>query len=546
MLRQSPRRPVAERSIGRSSALLAGGTIISRILGFVKTIVLIQAIGVFAVGDAFAAANQLPNTIYVIVAGGALSAVLVPQIVQSALHLDGGRAYINKLVTIALAVLAVAALVATLLAPWLVSITVHDFAPDQAALATAFAYWCLPQIFFYGVYTILGEVLNARNSFGPFTLAPVVNNVVSLAGLIVFLAIYGSDAAGSRPFSWWTPDSIALLAGSATLGIAVQGLILFAFWRRVGLSYRPDFRWKGVGLAQTGRIAGWSFGMILVSTAAGLVETNVVSTASGSDASVAVLQYAWLIFMLPHSIVAVSIATAYFTRMSENASAKRLDLVRADLGASIRQITVVMVLAGLVLLVASYPFGRVFAEDYPGALAIGNVLIAFLIGLPAFSILFVLQRAFFAIGDTRTPFFTNLFQGVVFAAGCLVVLFVVPKDLVGSAVALMLSIAGILQAALAAVLLRRRLGGSVRRTVSSFAKDALAALPAAVIGTVVFLLLGGSSDGGFTMSGRFQAIVSMVVIGAVMLGVYAVALRLVRSSELTDALGPILRRLRRS
>ncbi|RFA11001.1 hypothetical protein B7R54_18610 [Subtercola boreus] len=537
---------MAERSIGRSSALLAGGTIVSRILGFVKTIVLIQAIGVFAIGDAFAAANQLPNTIYVIVAGGALSAVLVPQIVQSALHLDGGRAYINKLVTIALAVLAVAALVATLLAPWLVSITVHDFAPEQAALATSFAYWCLPQIFFYGVYTILGEVLNARNSFGPFTLAPIVNNVVALAGLVVFLSIYGSDAAGLRPYSWWTPDSIALLAGSATLGIAIQGLILFAFWRRVGLSYRPDFRWRGVGLAQTGRIAGWSFGMILVTTGAGLVETNVVSTASGSDASVAVLQYAWLIFMLPHSIVAVSIATAYFTRMSENASAKRLDLVRADIGASIRQITVVMALAAVVLLVAAYPFGRVFAEDYAGALAIGNVLLAFVIGLPAFSILFVLQRAFFALGDTRTPFFTNLFQSVVFALGCLLVLWFVPKDLVGSAVALTLSIAGVMQALLVGILLHRRLGGGLRRTVSSFGKDALAALPASAAGVVVFLLLGGSLDGGFAMSGRVQAILSMVLIGAVMLGVYAVALRVVRSNELSEALGPILRRVRRS
>ncbi|RFA23432.1 murein biosynthesis integral membrane protein MurJ [Subtercola boreus] len=537
---------MAERTIGRSSALLAGGTIVSRILGFVKTIVLIQAIGVFAVGDAFAAANQLPNTIYVIVAGGALSAVLVPQIVQSALHLDGGRAYINKLVTIALVVLAGAALVATLLAPLLVSITVNDFAPEQASLATAFAYWCLPQIFFYGVYTILGEVLNARNSFGPFTLAPIVNNLIALIGLIVFLAVYGSDAAGARPFAWWTPDSIAVLAGTATLGIAVQGLILFAFWRRVGLSYRPDFRWKGVGLAQTGRIAGWSFGMILVTTGAGLVETNVVSTASGSDASVAVLQYAWLIFMLPHSIVAVSIATAYFTRMSENASAKRLDLVRADIAASIRQITVVMVLAAVVLLTAAYPFGRVFAEDYAGALAIGNVLIAFLIGLPAFSILFVLQRAFFALGDTRTPFFTTVFQSVFFALGCLVVLLIAPKDVVGASVALMLSIAGIMQALLLGILLHRKLGGGLSRTVSSFAKDALAALPASIAGFVVFFLLGGNFDDGFSMSGRFPAIVSMVLIGLVMLGVYALALRVVRSNELSDALGPIVRRLRRS
>ncbi|MCU1477141.1 MAG: murJ [Subtercola sp.] len=538
---------MAERSIARSSTLLASGTVASRILGFLKAIVLAQAIGVFVVGNTFAIGNQLPNTIYVIVAGGALSAVLVPQIVRSALHADGGTAYINKLVTISLLLLTVTTIIATLLAPALVWVVAGTLPPDQAALATAFAYWCLPQIFFYGVYTILGEVLNARNSFGPFTLAPILNNIIALAGLIVFISIYGADPNGLRPISWWTPDSIALLAGTATLGIAIQGLILFAFWHRVGLSYRPDFRWRGVNLGATGKIAGWSFGMIIVTTLAGFVETNVVATASsGDNPSVAVLGNAWLIFMLPHSVVAVSIATAYFTRMSENASAENLPKVRADVSASIRQITVMMVLAAIVLIVVAYPFGRVMIDSTAGADAIGDVLIAFLIGLPAFSILFVLQRAFFALGDTRTPFFTTLFQGIIFSIGSILVLLFVPVEWRGVGVALMLSFAGILQTILIAILLHRKLGGGVRRTIESFAKDALAALPASAAGIVVFFLFGGTSDTGFALSGRFQAIVTMVVVGAVMALVYAVALRLLRSSELSDALTPIVARLRRS
>ncbi|TIH40877.1 murein biosynthesis integral membrane protein MurJ [Subtercola vilae] len=537
---------MTERSIGRSSALLAGGTIASRILGFLKAVVLIQAIGTFASADAFAVGNQLPNTIYVIVAGGALSAVLVPQIVRSARHSDGGTAYINKLVTIALLVLALAAAVATLFAPQLVGLT-SSFGPEKAGLATAFAYWCLPQIFFYGVYTILGEVLNARNSFGPFTLAPILNNFVALGGLIVFIAIFGSDPDSLRQVSWWSPSAIAVLAGTATLGIAVQGLVLFAFWRRVGLRYRPDFRWRGVGLAATGRIAGWSFGMILVTTAAGIVETRVVSTASGVDSpSVAALGNAWLVFMLPHSVVAVSIATAYFTRMSESAAAGQFDRVRRDIAASIRQITVIMVLAGVVLMVVAYPFGRVMSDTAGGSAGIGDVLLAFLVGLPAFSILFVLQRAFFALGDTRTPFLTTIFQAVIFTIGSLLVLAFVPKDQVGVGVALMLSFAGILQAVLVGILLRRILGGHARRTLVSFAKDALAALPATAVGIVVFALFGGIDDGSFALSGRFQSIVTMAVVGVVMAAVYAGTLRLLRSSELSDALVPIVGRLRRS
>jgi putative peptidoglycan lipid II flippase len=150
-------------SIGRASAFLASGTIVSRLLGFVKLIVLAGVIGQFGQSTtAFAVANQLPNTVYVIVAGGVLTAVLVPQIVRASLHDDGGTAYINKLVTLALVILGATTVAATALAPVLTLLYGSSLKPGPLALATAFAFWCLPQIFFYGLYTVLGEVLNAR------------------------------------------------------------------------------------------------------------------------------------------------------------------------------------------------------------------------------------------------------------------------------------------------------------------------------------------------------------------------------------------------
>jgi putative peptidoglycan lipid II flippase len=140
-------------SIARASAVMGAGTIVSRILGFVKAIILAQALGVVASAgaDSFAIANQMPNNLYVIVAGSVLSATLVPAIVRSTIHADGGTAYINKLMTIALVVLTVMALIATLLSPVLVHLYAADWSPEQTALATAFTYWCLPQIFFYGL-----------------------------------------------------------------------------------------------------------------------------------------------------------------------------------------------------------------------------------------------------------------------------------------------------------------------------------------------------------------------------------------------------------
>ena len=245
----------SQGGIGRASAILASGTMVSRLLGFLKVIVFARVIGQFGQSaDAFALANQLPNTVYTIVAGGVLTAVLVPQIVRASLHDDGGTAYINKLVTLALGILAVTTLAASLLAPLITRFIGLGYSPEQMSLAIAFAYWCLPQIFFYGLYTVLGEVLNARKSFGPFTWVPVINNVIAIGGLLVFMALFGADPLGHRLATEFTPSMIALLAGSATLGVVLQAVVLYYFWRRIGLRYRPDFKFRGVGLGTAGKI----------------------------------------------------------------------------------------------------------------------------------------------------------------------------------------------------------------------------------------------------------------------------------------------------
>lgn len=534
--------------IGRASAFLASGTIVSRILGFVKAIALASAIGLVgsSSADAFAVANQLPNTIYAIIAGGVLTAVLVPQIVRAGLAADGGAAYINKLMTVALVVLAASAVIGTALAPLLTLLYGAALSPDQRALATAFAFWCLPQIFFYGLYTVLGEVLNARRSFGPYTWAPVVNNVVALAGIAVFIVMYGSDPTGARSISAWSPTMIAVLAGTATLGVALQSIILFYFWRRVGLRYRPDFHWRGVGLGAAGRMASWTFGMILLTTAAGLVETIVVGIASGDDASVAALGNAWLVFMLPHSVITVSIATAYFTRMAEHASHGRTSELRTDISSAIRGISLIIVLAAAVLLVTAYPFAAIFTnESFVQTAAFGNVIIAYLLGLVPFCILFVIQRAFYALGDTRTPFFFTLAQTIIVVV-LVVACSLLPPEWIAAGIALSVTIAGTVQLLIATNLLRRRLhgidGGRIVRSLLVYAWPAIIAM---VIGLVILVLLGGTQDGGFAVSGIAPAIVSMAIIGAAMAAVYFGLLWVVRAPELRTFGEPLLERFRR-
>jgi putative peptidoglycan lipid II flippase len=538
--------------LGRASALLASGTFVSRILGFVSAAVLAQAIGITGAGaDTFAIANQLPNNIYAIIAGGLLSAVLVPQIVKAGMHDDGGQRFINRLVTLGLAVFVLAAVAATVAAPWLVTLYSQQsadgsrgFSPDEIALATAFAYWCLPQVLFYAIYSLLGEVLNARKVFGPFTWTPVLNNLVAIAGMVMFIIAFGGDPAHTDSGTWTAP-MIALLAGSATLGIAVQGLSLFWFWRRAGLTYRPDFHWRGVGLGATGKAAAWVFGMIVVTQLAGIVQSNVASAAGGSgDASVRVLSLSWLIFMLPHSIVAVSIATAYYTRMSTHAHEGNLGGVRSDLSASMRSIGLIMVFSAVGLIVLAFPFSAVFDSDFDDVQKMGYVVIAYLVGLVPFSILFLIQRTFYSLGDTRTPFFLQVFQSALFVLGALVVLGF-EREWIAVGIASVTSIAGSAQALVAAIVLRRRLGRiDAARILRRYAIFLLAALPTAVVGALLASAMGATTQDGFAVADWFTALVSMAVIGGAMALVYAGVLVAFRNPELGEIVRPIVRRLR--
>lgn len=515
---------------------MASGTMVSRALGFVKAILLVYAIGQTASisADAFSNGNMLPNTLYMILMGGMLNAVLVPQIVAAAKSPDGGRGYINKVVTLVTVALLAVTAVAMLAVPLLVRLFALSWTDEQLALASAFAYWCVPQVVFYALYTVLGEVLNARSVFGPFTWAPVMNNIVSIVGILVFIAMFGPDPAGLRTATDWTPVGIAILAGSATLGVISQALILFVSWRRAGIRYRPDFTWRGMGLAKTGRIAGWSLATVIVLNLSGLVSSNVLATATGEGPANAAMTNAWLIFMLPHSVIAVSLATAYFTRLSEWGQNGRMAEFRADLSASVRQISLIMVLASVMILVTAPFISRVMQ---PGATDLqvdqfAIVLRCYMLGLALYSFLFVMQRAFYALSDTRTPFIFTTVQVVLLALLCLPVL-LVSKDLTGAAYGVAWSLSILVQAVLATWLLRRRIGSlDGRRILTSIGRYVLAAVPAIAAG-IGLAALATSLVPGY---GILAAVGFAVIIAGIVSLVYAAALWLLRSPELRDVI----------
>lgn len=528
--------PSPGAGLRRASLLLASGTVVSRLLGFVSAVMLTQTIGAVGSGaNTFALANQLPNNIYAIIAGGVLSAVLVPQIVRAHDHADGGRAYLNRLITLGLAVFLLAAIVATIAAPALVALYAspadgpsgRGFTEQEIALATAFAYWCLPQILFYALYTLFGEVLNARKVFGPFTWAPALNNIVAITGLLVFGLLFDTNVKDAAS---WTPDMIALLGGSATLGVVAQALVLLVFWRRAGLTFRPDFRWRGVGLGATGRAAGWVFAMIVVMQLGGLVQTRVASEAATAvDPSLMVMRTAWLLFMLPHSVIVVSMVTAYLTRMSAQARDGDLEGIRADTRTASILTVLFMSLAAAGLITLAVPIARVFSASAVDQIAV--VIIAFAVGLVPFSVYFVIQRVFYALDDTRMAFWLQAAHTGFFVSGALLSS-LLPTPWIVPGLGLVTSAAGAFQLVLGALMLSRRVGSFDMRTVwLRLGQAGIATVVAIVMGFLLSGALGAFTEGGFARASIPGALVTIVAVGAAIIAVYGGMLRLLRVPE---------------
>lgn len=396
----------AAPSVARSSALMAAGSLVSRATGFVRSAVVAAAIGTGLVADGYAVGNSVPTIVYMLLLGGALNAVFVPELVKAAKeHEDGGAAYTDRLLTVCVLALTALTAVAVLAAPAIVD-GYTDYTGAQRDMTVAFARSCLPQIFFLGLFTLLGQVLNARGRFGAMMWTPVLNNLVVIAVFGLFLAV--SDGGEL------TPGETSLLGWGTTAGIALQALALLPGLRGAGFRWRPRFDWRGSGLAAPLRAAGWLVLLVLTNQAAYWVTTKI-ATAAGEQAEGAGLSAynnAYLLWAVPHGIVTVSLVTALMPRMSSAAADGDLVGVRRDVAHAQRTSAAAVVPAACALFALAVPLmATVFQHGRADADAIRSmawILMALAPGLVALSGQYVSTRAFYALRDTRTPFFLNL------------------------------------------------------------------------------------------------------------------------------------------
>jgi len=532
-------------SLARSTAGMAAGTVASRLLGVVRAGMQLAVVGTYLAGDAWDVANTLPNIIYLLLAGGVLNAVLVPQITQAASHADGGREYVDRLLTIAITGIAVIAVVFTVAAGLLVRVySSSAWTADIRSLSTAFALICMPQIFFYGLYTLLGQVLNARNHFAAYMWAPVVANLVAIAGMAYFLRSYPHQAAVAD----WTSPMVWVLAGSATAGVAAQALVLVVPLWRSGFRFRPRWGFRGFGLRRASTVALWTFAALGVSTA-GFIITSRVLTYAGKAGSLAGLEVpgkisysnAFLIFMLPHSLVTVSLVTALFTRMSRAAHAGNLGEVRADVSRGLRLTAVATVPATVGALVLGFAATATLypANSEAGTRGIAVVMMAMMFGLVPFGVLYLLQRVFYAFEDARTPFRMQIVVTVVATIANLGSL-LLPLRWIAVGVGAGQALSNLAGMAVGLVLVRRRLEVlPLREVTRTYVRAGVASVLAAAAAAVMLLGLGQ------ILHGKLYNPVALVAGALVFAVIYVVAARRLRVREIDDLVSPVLERVRR-
>jgi putative peptidoglycan lipid II flippase len=547
-------------SVMRSSLVMGVGTVVSRFGGVLRGIVLAGALGAGTLADQFNLGNTLPNVVYILVIGGALNAVFIPQLVR---HMkddpDSGDGFANKLITLVGGGLLLVSVLAVVLAPFIVGIYASPkYTQSDLDQATWFARLCLPQIFFYGAYTMLAQVLNARGRFGAPMFAPVVNNVVAVVtfGLFWFLAGPGRDITGG-PLPTW---QVLLLGIGTTIGVAAQAFVLVPLMRRAGYRWRPDFRFRGAGLSLAGSLAFWTIALVAVNQVAYVfivrmaTTANTLSQAAGATAG-GLTSYtnAHLIFILPHSVITVSVVAALLPRMSRAAHDRDDAALRADIGGGMRSVSALIVPSAVAMTVLGAQAGVVLfgygGTDAAAAALTGRVAAVLALGLLPFTLYYLVLRGWYALELTRTAFWVTVVLNVLYLA------FAYPLfswlssgsdpslGLLGLAAGYVLSYWVTL--ALGWVVLARRVGGlQTSRTLTTVLRMLAAGAVMALVMVVLQRLIGSHIElHGFKGAEQLAALLDIVVVGLVGVVVYLGLARALRIAEVESMVAVVRRRL---
>ncbi len=516
---------------------MAVGTIASRLTGFLRTIAQSAALGVTGISAGIAAAynlsNTLPNVVYNLALGGILTSVIVPLIVTAYRRGDDrGEGYDQRLFTLVTFALAAITLVATIAAVPIVHLYAGSKITNSAPtlhLAIIFALFFIPQIFFYGVSSLIGAILNSRGSFAAPMWTPIINNVVVIVVLGLYVAIAGLHKSAATISGF----EIQLLGVGTTLGIIAQTVALVPALRRVGFRWHPRTDFRRGEVAEIGRMAGWMFGYIAATQVAFLVTTRVATDASIEG--VTEYNYAWLLFQLPYAVVGISVITALLPRMSAHASERRYGLVRQDFSTGVRLASAIVVPCSLVLAALGPHLGEVFLGHYAttqsAARYIGLVFAVFCLGLLPYMIFQLQLRVFYSLHDSKTPALIGLVTMTINIVANLIALSV-HRDVVAG-LGIGFGLANVVGMLIAWRILSRRLRGLDGYLIGrSLVRMHAATLPAALIAILVGIISS-------------SATVDVIIGGGLAVAMYLLFARALRIEEMAALSRTVLSRLGR-
>ncbi|MFP1626024.1 murein biosynthesis integral membrane protein MurJ [Streptomyces sp. 5K101] len=547
-----PKKPAGRASgLLKSSAVMAAGTLVSRLTGFVRSLVITAALGAALLGDTFTVAYTLPTMIYILTVGGGLNSVFVPQLVRAMKNdEDGGEAYANRLLTLVMVALGAIVAVAVFAAPLLIQLMSDTIAGDPAAnsVAVTFARYCLPTIFFMGIHVVMGQILNARGKFGAMMWTPVLNNIVMITTFGLFIWVYGTSAESQMGVQTIPPEGVRLLGVGTLLGLVVQALAMIPYLRETGFRFRPRFDWKGHGLGKTVKLAKWTVLFVLANQAGVLVVTQLATAAgeaSGKQgAGFIAYTNAQLIWGMPQAIITVSVMAALLPRISRAAHDDDPGAVRDDISQGLRNSAVAIVPVSFAFLALGVPMSTLLfaSTGQEAARGMGFILMAFGLGLIPYSVQYVVLRGFYAYEDTRTPFYNTVIVAAVNAGASALCYALLPAQWAVVGMGASYGFAYAVGVGVAWRRLKKRLGGDLdgSHVMRTYARLSMASVPAAIAG-------GAAAFGVMTAlgSGAGGSLVALVAGGAVLMGVFLVAAKRMRIEELNAMVGMVRGRLGR-
>jgi putative peptidoglycan lipid II flippase len=407
---------------------------------------------------------------------------------------------------------------------------------------------CLPQIFFYGAFVLVGQVLNARRRFGPMMWAPIANNIVACASIVVFLLIYRT---GDTPPTYSHGEELLLGLGH-TFGIAVQLLVLLPYLRASGHLYAPKFGLRGTGLGHTARLGIWTLLFVAVNQVTLVVVTKLAIAGSasldpGAKAGLFAYSTAMLVILVPHGIVTVSLATAALPQMSALAADGDVTEVGRLAARSIRQTLAIVVPAAAAMIAFAYPIMTLIAGYGSGKNNLNLMaytLMALALGLVPFTVQYFQLRTFYAFEDTRTPFFLQCAIATTNIAAALIGVRVILDQEHLRFSGVMLGAAFSVSYLVAVLLSRRVLARKVPRVHGAgiglpLLAMVIAALLAAGIGRGAVMLFNSAVD----WEGPLAALLQLAIGAIVMLPVYVAVARVLRIHEVTDVVSVVTSKL---